>query len=222
MSASAPRGTSDCGSILDWYQRLEPPVAERFIDIDGKWRRRSDRKEALEIRVEVTRAERRAERWQHRQARLLAEFMATDQRLRAAAAEQHHGAAIDLRLQGLQKCLQLKGATKRTEHDQVGAEVAQHGSDIGCAGFARDEAEFVKHVGEKHPHVGSVLDDACTRRNRPAAELDDLAAALPVVARHGPVPHKINKRKLRGAYDIHRRRALYAKLHNPPNDSFRG
>src|SRR6476469_7716472 len=69
---------------LGLVPKLEPPVAERVIDIDGKWRRRSDRKDALESRVEVTRAERRAERWQHRQARLLAEFMATDQRLRAA------------------------------------------------------------------------------------------------------------------------------------------
>jgi len=114
--------------------------------------------------------------------------MPADQRLRAAAAEQHHGSAVHLRLQSFQKCLHLEGAAERTEHDQIGMEIAQHGPDIGGAGFARDEAEFVKHVGEKHSHVGSVLDDACARRNRPPPELDDLAAPLAaVVARHGPV-----------------------------------
>jgi hypothetical protein len=102
-------------------------------------------------------------------------------------------------------------------------EVTQHGPDIRRAGFARDEAERVEHIGEKYSHIGSVLEHACARWNRSAAELDDLAATLPVVFnRHGPVPHKIDKPNLRGAYDIHRRRALYAKLHNPPNDSFRG
>src|SRR5215470_20168827 len=100
MSASAPRGTSDCGSILDWCQ---PPVAECFVDIDGERRRWPDWLEALKICVEVVRAKRRAGRRQHGQPRLLAQFMAADQRLRAAAAEQHYGSAVHLRLQSFQK-----------------------------------------------------------------------------------------------------------------------
>ena len=74
-----------------------PPLGTPFR------RRRPDRQEALEVCVEVACAKWRAERRQHRQPRLLAEFMAADQRLRTAAAQQHCGAAIDLRLQGFQE-----------------------------------------------------------------------------------------------------------------------
>jgi hypothetical protein len=76
---------------LGLVPELEPSIAQRFVDIDGKRWRRLDRQEALEFCIEVARAKRRAQWREHRQSRLLAEFMAADQGFRAAA-EQHDSA----------------------------------------------------------------------------------------------------------------------------------
>ena len=79
---------------LGLVPELEPSIAQRFIDIDGKRWRRLDRQEALEFCIEVARAKRRAQWREHRQSRLLDEFMAADQGFRAAAAEQRRKPAL--------------------------------------------------------------------------------------------------------------------------------
>src|ERR1700675_3054726 len=95
-------------------------------------------------------------------------------------------------------------ATERPEHNQIGPELAKHCSEIERVSLARDEPELVEHLGQKHPHMALVLDDAGPWRYWPAPELNDLAPALiAVVAGHGAVsPQRSSRCYLRGAYDI--------------------
>jgi hypothetical protein len=126
-------------------------------------------------------------------------------------------------LQRSQERLNFKARAERPKHNQIRPEFPEHGPDIGCIGFARDEAKLVEHIGKKHPHMSPVLNDAGPWRNRSAAELDNLSPVLlAVVVGHGAALTNSSRSVCEGAYDIHRLRAPYAILHNPPNDSFRG
>jgi len=58
-----------------------------------------------------------------------------------------------LRLQRSQKRLHVEPRSKRSKDNEIRPEVTQQVSDFAHVGFARDEAELIKHVGQKHRPV---------------------------------------------------------------------
>ena len=186
---------------LGLVPELQPAVAERFIDIDGKRRWWPDRQEALEVCIEVARAKRRTERRQHRQPRLLAEFMAADQRLRAAAAEQHHGAAINLRLQGFQKCLHFEARRRAARARSRSGRKSRSTVLISEVPASRAMKPSSSSISARNVRTYVLFSTTHARGGiglRPNWMISQPTFAAVIVARHGPVPPQNHTTQIAG------------------------